>query len=123
MATGTMNILFYADENDMHLYYFVEGGKKHFLGDHFLESELPMRLKGMRYLGIQSVYVFLLKELPKPITEWMDFDETQKQLRATWVAKLEPEDTVESWVERVHGEMAKHQAALGELSITALKAG
>jgi hypothetical protein len=123
MATGTMNILFYADENDMHLYYFVEGGKRHFLGDRFLESELPTRLKGMRYLGIQSVYVFLLKELPKPITEWMDFDETQKQLRATWVAKLEPEDTVESWVERVHGEMAKHQAALGELSITALKAG
>jgi|SRR5580704_9465628 hypothetical protein len=123
MATGTMNILFYADENDMHLYYFVEGGKRHFLGDRFLESELPTRLKGMRYLGIQSVYVFLLEELPKPITEWMDFDETQKQLRATWVAKLEPEDTVESWVERVRGEMAKHQAALGELSITALKAG
>jgi hypothetical protein len=123
MATGTMNILFYADENDMHLYYFVEGGKRHFLGDRFLESELPTRLKGMRYLGIQSVYVFLLEELPKPITEWMDFDETQKQLRATWVAKLEPEDTVESWVERVRGEMAEHQAALGELSITALKAG
>ena len=118
-----MNILFYADENDMHLYYFVEGGKRHFLGDRFLESELPTRLKGMRYLGIQSVYVFLLEELPKPITEWMDFDETQKQLRATWVAKLEPEDTVESWVERVRGEMAEHQAALGELSITALKAG
>jgi hypothetical protein len=123
MATGTMNILFYADESDMHLYYFVEGGKRQFLGDRFLESELPMRLKGMRYLGIRSVYVFLFKELPKPIPEWMDFDETQKQLRATWVAKLEPEDTVESWVERVRGEMAKHQAALGELSITALKAG
>jgi len=123
MATGTLNILFYADEGDMHLHYFVEDGKVHFLGDRFLESELPTRLRGMRYLGVQSVYVFLLKELPKPITEWMDFDETQKQLRATWVAKLEAKDSVESWVERVHEELRKHPAKLAELSITALKAG
>lgn len=123
MATGTLNILFYADEDDMHLYYFVEGGKKHFVGDRFLESELPSRLQGMRYFGVQSVYVFLFKELPNPITEWMDFDETQKQLRATWITKLDPKASVESWIERVHEELAKHQGALAELSITAVKAG
>jgi hypothetical protein len=123
MTTGTMNLLFYADENDMHLYYFVEGGKKHILSDRFLESELPERLKGMRYLGVQSVYIYLFKELPNHITEWMDSDETQKQLKAQWVAKLLPKDSVESWVERVHEELGKHQAKLGELSITALRAG
>lgn len=122
MRTGTLNILFFADDDDLHLHYFVEDGKVHFMGDRFLESELPSRLQGMRYLGVQSVFVFLLKKKPKSISEWQKLDLLQKELTATQVVKLKPQDSVEAWIARVHEEMRNHQPGLAELSVTALKA-
>lgn len=116
---ATFNVLFYRDESDLHFYYFVESGKVHFLGDRFLESELPARLQGMRHTGLQSVSIFIHKKLPSGMAEWQQLDQLQKELRAAQVISLEPQDSVESWIARVHQEMEKHDAELAELSITA----
>lgn len=122
MQTGTFNVLFFAGESDLHYYYFVEDGTVHFMSDRFLESELPSRLQGMRHLGIQSVTVYLLKEKPKSLSDWQKHDFLLKELTATHVIKLKPQDSVEVWIARVHEEMRNHKPELAELAVTALKA-
>jgi hypothetical protein len=76
----------------------------------------------MRHLSIQSVAVFLLKDKPKSMSEWQKRDFVQKELTATRVIKLNPQDSVEAWIARVHEEMANHKPELAELAVTALKA-
>jgi len=104
------------------MHYSVADGKVHLGTDRFHESELPTRLRGLRYSGVQSVSVFVLKKKPKPMAQWQKLDITQKELDATQVVKLEPHDSVETWVARVHEAIDRYQPELAELSITAVRA-
>jgi len=121
MGIQVFNIVFVKSEGQERKHYFWIDGEVLSSSSGFHEAELPTRLQGLRFLGVQSVYVYLMKSRPKPLSEWQRLDSTQKQLAATCVAKLAPGDSVESWVGRVHQEMEETHSEFAELSITANK--